>query len=139
MWGYWLASVRATATAGRCILAHAVGANRYATPSVPVDIAVVHDDPWLGMTANAVDATTPVPASEFAYGECATAVATRAWEFKGDCAWQNSTSVFLVYHQYTRNNILSQVLACALVLLRYILTSPLPSPPPPPSPGPRDQ
>ena len=75
-----------------------------------MDVAVVYDDPWLGMTANAVDATTPVPASEFAYGECATAVATRAWEFKGDCAWQNSTSVFLVYHQYNTVSTSCQVI-----------------------------
>ena len=67
--GRWSPSVRPTATAARCILAHAVATNRCATPSVPVDIAVVHDDYWFVVTANAVDSPSSVPASECADGE----------------------------------------------------------------------
>ena len=93
MWGYWLASVRATATAGRCILAHAVGGPDGATsPRIPAESIV--GLARLGVASDAVDAASPVPTSECADCEAGTAVSAGAWELERNRACHSFHLVF---------------------------------------------
>ena len=94
-----LPGVRAAAAAAGRILADAVGADGDTATSVPTDASFV-GLARLGVAADAVDAASPVPASEFADGECAAAVAAGAWEFERNRAWHSFTSVFFLYLQY---------------------------------------
>ena len=93
--GCWLPSVGAAAAAAGSILADAVGADGDTATSVPTDASLV-GLARLGVAADAVDAASPVPTCEFAYGECAAAVAAGAWEFERDCACHSFPSVFSV-------------------------------------------
>ena len=80
----------AAAAAGR-IFADAVAADSPAPSGVPVQ--AIGGISGLRVTPDAVDATTPVPASECAYAEFGAAVGAGAWELESDCASHKSASV----------------------------------------------
>jgi len=103
-----LSSVGAAAAAARRILAHAVAPDGCSPAGVPPEAAI--GLARLGVAANAVDAASPVPACECAFGECAAAVAAGAGEFERNRACHSFTSVFFLYLQYNRYNARCQVL-----------------------------
>jgi len=103
-----LSSVGAAAAAARRILAHAVAPDGCSPAGVPPEAAI--GLAGFGVAADAVDAASPVPACECAFGECAAAVSAGAWEFERNRACHSFTSVFFLYLQYNRYNACCQVL-----------------------------
>ena len=79
------------AAAAGCVFAHSVATDGSATSGVPVQAS--GGISGLRVTPDAVDATTPVPASECAYAEFGAAVGAGAWELESDCASHKSASV----------------------------------------------
>jgi len=96
--GCRLPCVRATAAAAGCVLAHAVTPDGSAPARVPPQTVVV-GFAGVRVTADAVYPTSPVPASECAFGECATTVSAGAWKFESNRACHSFTSVFFLYLQ----------------------------------------
>ena len=77
----------ATATAGWCILAHAVGLHCTAPACDPADAFDVSVGYRLAVASDAVDSASSVPATLVAHGETSTAqvVGAYAREFESDC------------------------------------------------------
>ena len=88
----WLPSIGAAAAAARRILAHAVAPDGCSPAGVPPEAAI--GLARLGVAANAVDAASPVPASECADCEAGTAVSAGAWELERNRACHSFHLVF---------------------------------------------
>ena len=91
--GCWLPSVGAAAAAAGSILADAVGADGDTATSVPTDASLV-GLARLGVASDAVDAASPVPASECTDCEAGTAVSAGAWELERNRACHSFHLVF---------------------------------------------
>ena len=98
--GFFVLSLRGSthgidtaAAAAGSIFADAVAPDGPAPAGVPVQAVVGGGLTGFRVAADAVDAASPVPSSEFASGEFGSAVGASAWEFESDCASHKSASV----------------------------------------------